>query len=80
MEFKKCRQKLTDAECAKRFSDPSNPTHREYETLRAFFVGGLGSKEAAKKFGCTEGSFRMLVHEFRQNPDLQFFLLPQRTS
>jgi hypothetical protein len=26
---------------ARRFLEPSNPTHRQYEALRAFFVDGL---------------------------------------
>jgi transposase len=71
-------KKLTESEYAKYFLEPSNSTHRQYEALRAFFVEGLGSKEAAKRFGYTEGSFRVLVHEFRQNPDRQFFLTPAK--
>ena len=60
------------------FLEPSNSTHRQYEALRAYFVEGLSNKEAAKRFGYTEGSFRVLVHEFRQNPQRQFFLPPSR--
>jgi len=60
------------------FLEPSNPTHRQYEALRAYFVQGLSSKEAAKRFGYTEGSFRVLVHEFRKNPRRQFFMPPSR--
>lgn len=59
---------------ARVFLEPSNSTHRQYEALRAYFVEGLSSKEAAKRFGYTEGSFRVLVHEFRQNPHRPFFL------
>ena len=29
-------------------------------------------------FGYTEGSFRVLAHQFRQNPDRQFFLSPSK--
>jgi len=68
--------KLTDLSRA--FLEPKNSTHRQYEALRAFFVDGLSSKQAAKRFGYTEGSFRVLVHEFRQNPDRQFFLPPAK--
>jgi hypothetical protein len=71
-------KKITDTGIAKYFLEPSNSTHRQYEALRAFFVEGLGSKEAAKRFGYTEGSFRVLVHAFRQNPDRQFFLPPAK--
>jgi len=60
------------------FLEPSNSTHRQYEALRAYFVDGLSSKEAAKRFGYTEGSFRVLVHEFRNNPHRQFFLPPAK--
>lgn len=63
---------------AKFFLEPSNTTHRQYEALRAYFVEGLSSKEAAKRFGYTEGSFRVLVHQFRQNPHRPFFLPPSK--
>lgn len=60
------------------FLQPSNSTHRQYEALRAYFVEGLPSKEAARRFGYTEGSFRVLVHQFRQNPHRPFFLPPAK--
>ena len=34
----------------------------------------LSSKETAQRFGYTEGSFRVLAHEFRKNPHRAFFL------
>src|SRR5438093_737855 len=55
------------------FLKPTNATHRQYEALRAFFVERLPSQEAAKRFGYSYGSFRILCHEFRQNPDRMFF-------
>jgi transposase len=58
---------------AHRFLEPDNPTHRQYEALRAFFVEGLSSKKAAARFGYSPGSFRGLVHQFRQNPERAFF-------
>ena len=63
---------------ARFFLQPDNSTHRQYEALRAYFVDGLSSKEAAKRFGYTEGSFRVLVHEFRKSPHRQFFLPPAK--
>jgi transposase len=60
------------------FLQPSNATHRQYEALRAYFVEGLSSKEAARRFGYTEGSFRVLAHAFRQNPQRPFFLPPAK--
>jgi transposase len=60
------------------FLHPSNSTHRQYEALRAYFIEGLSSKEVARRFGYTEGSFRVLAHGFRQNPHRQFFLPPAK--
>jgi len=66
-------EKLTEA--AKRiFLVPKNTLHRQYEALRAFFVEGLPSAEAARRFGYTPGSFRVLCHDLRRNPDREFFL------
>lgn len=59
---------------AKAFLEPSNPTHRQYEALRAYFVDGLASQAAAARFGYTAGSFRILCHQFRQDPTRLFFL------
>jgi hypothetical protein len=64
------RDRLT---LARRFLEPSNSTHRHYEALRAFFVDRLPSAEAAARFGYTPGSFRVLVHQFRSQPDRDFF-------
>lgn len=60
------------------FLEPVNSTHRQYEALRAFYVEGLPSAEAAKRFGYTPGSFRVLCHEFAKNPQRQFFLSPAK--
>ena len=59
---------------ARRFLEPSNSTHRQYEALRAFFVDGLPSAQAAARFGYTPGSFRVLVHQFRNQPKRHFFV------
>src|SRR5580693_4541202 len=58
---------------ARRFLEPSSSTHRQYEALRAFFVDGLPSAEVAARFGYTPGSFRVLVHQFRKQPERNFF-------
>lgn len=60
------------------FLQPTNSTHRQYEALRAYFVDGLPSAEAARRFGYTAGSFRVLCHEFRHNPHREFFCPPQK--
>jgi hypothetical protein len=63
---------------ADRFLQAANSTHRQYEALRAYFVEGLPSAEAARRFGYSPGSFRVLVHEFRQHPERAFFLPPAK--
>jgi hypothetical protein len=63
---------------ARQFLEPSNSTHRQYEALRAYFVDGLPSAQAAARFGYTPGSFRVLVHQFRQQPGREFFRSPAR--
>ncbi len=65
-------------EVARFFLSPSNSTHRQYEALRAFYVDGLSSKEAALRFGYSPGSFRVLCYQFRQDPRRAFFLPPQK--
>ena len=74
--LKSSQEKLT--QYASFFLKPANSTHRQYEALRAYFVEGLSSKEVAKRFGYTEGSFRVLAHNFRQNPQRPFFLPPAK--
>jgi hypothetical protein len=60
------------------FLQPANSTHRQYEALRARFVEGLAVAEVAKRFGYSPGSFRVLAHQFRQNPQRAFFLAPAK--
>jgi hypothetical protein len=63
---------------ARFFLHPANPTHRQYEALRAYFVEQLPSAEVARRFAYSPGSFRVLTHQFRQHPDRPFFLPPQK--
>jgi hypothetical protein len=53
------------------FLAPENPLHRQYEAFRAYFVEGCPSLEVACRFGYTPGSFRVLCHQFRHDPDKQ---------
>jgi transposase len=71
------RDRLT---LARRFLEPANSTHRQYEALRAFFVDGLSSAEAARRFGYTPGSFRVLVHQFRHQPTRDLFVPTARVG
>jgi len=68
--------KITDF--ARVFLQPSNATHRQYEALRAFFVDRLPAQEAARRFGYSYGSFRVLCHGFRHNPQRPFFQTPPK--
>src|SRR5262245_63779364 len=55
---------------ARFFLQPASPAHRQYEALRAFFVDGISSQQAAERFGYSHGSFRVLCHHFRRSqPD-----------
>jgi transposase len=74
--FNSKSNKLTDM--ARFFLEPKNATHRQYEALRAYFVENLPSAEVARRFGYSPGSFRVLTHQFRQQPDRSFFLPPQK--
>src|SRR4051794_23503634 len=69
-------KELTDL--ARLFTVPVNATHRRYEALRAYFVEGLSGVEAARRFGYTPGSFRVLVHQFRRDPHRAFFIPPTK--
>jgi hypothetical protein len=69
-------KKLTDF--ARYFLQPVNSTQRQYEALRARFVDGLSVAEVAQRFGYSHGSFRVLAHQFRQNPKRTFFLAPAK--
>jgi len=74
--FNDSSESITDL--ARFFLQFQNSTHRQYEALRAFFFEGLSSAEAARRGGYTPGSFRVLVHHFRQDPHRQFFLPPAK--
>ncbi len=59
------------------FLEPRHPRHRMYEALRAYFAEGRPSQEVARDFGYTPGSFRVLCHQFRRNPEPVFFASPR---
>jgi len=46
---------------------------RQYEALRAFYVEQLPSAEVARRFGYSQGSFRLLCHAFRRGDLPEFF-------
>src|SRR3954462_9942461 len=69
---------LTDE--ARFFLSPETTLQRQYEALRAYFVEQLPSHEVASRFGYTPGSFRVLCHQFRHDPDWRaaFFSCPRQ--
>src|SRR6476659_2366146 len=50
------------------FAAPQSTLQRQYEALRAFFVDDLPSAEVARRFSYSPGSFRVLCHQFRHDP------------
>jgi len=65
------RDEITTSPEARFFLSPETPLHRQYELLRAYFVEGLSSKDAAERFGYSPNAFRVLCHRFRREPDKQ---------
>src|SRR6266496_6174679 len=60
------------------FQEPRHPRQRQYEALRAYFLEGKPPKEVARLFGYSPGSFHVLCHHFRREPDPVFFVSPRR--
>lgn len=60
-------------QCRRFFREPSNPRHRQYEALRAYFIDQCSSEEAARRFGYSPGAFRILCHQFRRDALPEFF-------
>lgn len=63
--------------CRRFFRAPQHPKQRQYEALRRYFVEARPSQEVAREFGYTAGSFRVLCHQFRRDPEPAFFITPQ---
>src|SRR5438132_12369227 len=62
------------------FLSPQFPLQRQYEALRAYLVDEEPSAEVARRFGYSQGFFRVLCHQLRHNPEKRasFFRPPQR--
>jgi transposase len=63
--------------CRRFFDEPLHPKQRQYEALRRYFLEGRASKDVAREFCYTEGSFRVLCHQFRRETEPSFFLSAQ---
>lgn len=61
-------------QCRSFFAEPSQPRQRMYEALRAYFLEDQPSQTVARNFGYSPGAFRVLCHQFRRDPDPQFFV------
>lgn len=55
------------------FLEPGHPRQRQYEALRAYFLEGIPSSEAARRFGYQPGAFRVLCWRFQHQMDRDFF-------
>jgi len=66
------------SECRRFFLEPRSPKQRIYEALRAYFVDHRPPKEVARDFGYSIGSYHVLCHHFRRDPDPVFFVSPHR--
>ena len=64
-------------ECQAFFRAPQQPRHRLYEALRAYFLEQRRSKDVARAFGYTVGTFRVLCHQFRRTLQPEFFCSPR---
>ena len=53
------------------FLAPESHLQRQYVALRAFFVEQHPSADVARRFGYTPGSFRVLCHQFRHDPEFR---------
>ena len=64
------------------FLNPQTTRMRRYEALRARFVDGCTTDEAAQRFDYAHGSFRNLCAEFQKNPTWAFFepVPPERVA
>jgi hypothetical protein len=65
------------SDCKKFFLAPRPAKQRQYEALRAYFVEDRPSAEVARAFGYTPGSFQVMCHHFRRDPDPIFFVAPR---
>lgn len=66
------------------FATPQNNVQRQYEALRAYFIGNYSAKKAAERFGYTINSFYSLIRDFKKtlsadNP-AQFFFTSRRAG
>ncbi len=80
MAIKTTKQHLKDSlskslsDEARFFLEPTNSKQRQYEALRAYFAENLPVKVVSERFGYTPGAFHVLCHQFRYDPNREFFI------
>jgi hypothetical protein len=62
---------LTEWQASLFFAAPETSQQRQYEALRTYFVEKSPSADVAQRFGYSPGSFRVLCHRFRHDPDFR---------
>src|ERR1700722_20399985 len=62
---------LTERQASQFFAAPEPSQQRQYEALRTYFVEGGSSAQVAQRFGYSPGSFRVLCHRFRHDPEFR---------
>jgi transposase len=65
------------SDCRRFFLEPAAAKHRQYEALRTYFVEERPSREVARAFGYSPGSFQVLCHHFRRESAPLFFVAPR---
>jgi hypothetical protein len=65
-------------QCQRFFREPQTAKQRAYEALRAYFLEGRPSQEAARAFGYSPGAFRVMCHQCRRDPAPTFFAAAPR--
>lgn len=54
------------------FKKPTQPTHRQYETLRYYYLEPVTQKQAAERFGYKLSSFQTIIKRFKRG-EIVFF-------
>jgi hypothetical protein len=56
---------MDDTPCRRFFLEPTQPLHRRFTALHAFFVEGLSAQALGERFGLTYHTIRSWVRDFR---------------
>jgi len=56
---------MDDTPCRRFFLEPTQPLHRRFAALHAFFVEGLSHQAIGERFGLTYHTVRSWVRDFR---------------